>query len=179
MKRLFRFSSFVIFPALGAVLLYLSGRRVQPERFGELPCLFPAGLFLWTILEYGLHRFAFHSRSVILNRLHLEHHVEPRNPDLILVRPSIALGISALLIAVLAGLARDPFRVAGIMTGVWSGFLYYESVHYRVHMSLVDSKLLQAQRRAHFIHHYSDARIGFGVTSPLWDRILGTDPKRQ
>jgi hypothetical protein len=70
---------------------------------------------------------------------------------------------------------RNPAAV--VMTGIWAGFLYYEAVHYRVHFSLSPTGIIAKQRRTHFYHHFSNNKRCFGVTSPLWDYVFGTNLK--
>lgn len=174
--RLVRFRSFWIFPCVAIALLYLTG----PGDKRYLPLLFSIGLLLWTLIEYLFHRFVLHVefRSPLVNKVanasHLGHHKAPRDGSQILVHPSFGIVISAILFGLFFVITGDPFRAAGLMTGIWAGFLYYEMVHYRVHMSLKSSPVLQQQRRAHFYHHFSDSSRCFGVTSPLWDYVFGT-----
>lgn len=179
-ERFVRFRSFWIFPTLAIILLTVSHRWDSRSWSISFPAFFLSGLGLWTILEYGLHRFVFHIRlrnralQATLNGTHLQHHAKPRDPDLILVHPWFGLGVSAFLYAILFLVFRAPFAPAAILSGTWAGFLYYEAVHYRVHRSLAGSPLLQNQRRAHFYHHFSDVHSNFGVTSTLWDYVFGT-----
>jgi len=143
------------------------------------------GLAFWTLLEYGFHRFLLHAEirnatlRAVLNATHISHHMAPRDPDKILVLPSFAIVISAMLYGVLLAITRDWFDSSAILTGIWMGFLYYEAVHYRVHMSLTHSSILQHQRRAHFYHHFSNSAECFGVTSPVWDYVFGTTRKQR
>jgi sterol desaturase/sphingolipid hydroxylase (fatty acid hydroxylase superfamily) len=176
--RLKRFSSFWIFPLL-SILLLASSYRSTHSLF-NLARYVAAGLVMWTLLEYLFHRFLLHTTfhdervNAIVNESHLEHHKVPRNPDKILVQAPFALVTSTLLYFSLYAITRDGFETSGIMSGIWLGFLYYEAVHYRVHMSLAHSPILQRQRRAHFYHHFSDSEKCFGVTSSFWDYVFGT-----
>jgi 4-hydroxysphinganine ceramide fatty acyl 2-hydroxylase len=185
-KRLLRFRCFWIFPALAIVLLYIAS-RVEPQRpNADLVWLFCIGVFMWTLLEYGLHRFVFHihfqvrSRRLreLLNASHMNHHAAPRNADKLLVRAPYAMAVSLVLFAVVYSLSRSLFSTAGSMAGIWAGFLYYEAVHYRVHLTTSPSGLIAIQRRAHFHHHYTNHERCFGVTSPLWDHVFGTQLRR-
>ena len=181
-RRVVRFSSFLIFPALAVLLLYFSSRNNGNGRFAELLWLVPTGIFIWTLLEYGLHRFVFHIQIPVpnphlrelLNASHLGHHAAPRDPGKVLVNPIFGLVVSATLYAALFALLRDAFSVSGVMAGIWMGFLYYEAVHYRVHFSLSGSGFVARQRRTHFYHHFTNNKRCFGVTSPLWDYVFGT-----
>src|SRR5215471_1360194 len=185
-ERLVLFRSFWIFPILGALLLYLTSRG-QDGRLSELVWLVPLGIFAWTLLEYGLHRFLFHIQIPVPNpRLrefvhgsHLEHHASPRDPNKVLVHTSYGLLISAILYALLFASFRNAFSAAGLLVGIWIGFLYYEAVHYRVHFSLSGSGFVARQRRTHVYHHFTNNKRCFGVTSPLWDYVFGTTLPRQ
>jgi sterol desaturase/sphingolipid hydroxylase (fatty acid hydroxylase superfamily) len=181
-ERLIRFRSFWIFPILGGLLLYFTSRHEPAGRFNDLFGLVPAGILIWTILEYGLHRFAFHIQIPVRNSLlrdivngsHMQHHAAPRDPNKVLVHPLYGIVISSILYGLLFAVLRNGFSTAGIMVGIWMGFLYYEAVHYRVHFSLSGSGFVARQRRAHFYHHFTNNKRCFGVTSPLWDYVFGT-----
>src|SRR2546425_939758 len=108
-ERLVRFRSFWIFPLLALFLLIFTSQREPEHRAGELFWLVSLGIVLWTLLEYGLHRYVFHVQiplrnprlREIVNSSHLSHHASPRNPDKILVHPLYGLVISGLLYAML------------------------------------------------------------------------------
>lgn len=176
---LVRFSSFWIYPLGGALLLYLA-LHWEPERQGrEAWFLAAVGLFLWSLLEYFLHRL-FHWESgnwrikELLKKIHLYHHADPRNPDRMLVRPIYSLPISALFFCLIYVTVGSFFSAGCVMAGMWIGFLYYEWVHYRIHVSCTDRGFLGYQRRLHFYHHFVDEKNCFGVTSPIWDWACGT-----
>lgn len=181
-ERLYRFRSFWIFPLSAIALLFVSFRAEPQSRLGDLLWLFPIGLVMWTLLEYGLHRFVFHIQipvpnprlREILNSSHLGHHASPRDPEKILARSTYAMVISSLLFGLLYLTSGSFFASSGVMAGIWTGFLYYEAVHYRVHLSLAPSGFIGRQRRTHFFHHFTNNKRCFGVTTPLWDYVFGT-----
>jgi sterol desaturase/sphingolipid hydroxylase (fatty acid hydroxylase superfamily) len=48
-------------------------------------------------------------------------------------------------------------------------------IHYSVHFfPRVQHPVFRKLRRHHMNHHFRDAHNGFGVSSPLWDRIFRT-----
>src|SRR5438046_10093901 len=104
-ERLIRFRSFWIFPLLASFLLYLSSRGEPKSRFNDLFWLMPAGILIWTLLEYALHRFVFHIQfplrnprlREIVNSSHLAHHASARDPTKVLVNPLYVLEISRVL----------------------------------------------------------------------------------
>ena len=179
-ERLLRFRSFWCFPLLAAALLSFSSSRSSRASVLNGVQFMAAGLLLWTLLEYCFHRFLLHARfhnpslNGIVNSQHLRHHEAPRDQDQILVQLPFALVTSAVLYALFWAVTRDIFAASGVISGIWLGFLYYEAVHYRVHLSLSHSPILQQQRRAHFYHHFLNSEKCFGVTSPLWDYVFGT-----
>ena len=181
-ERLYRFRSFWMFPLIAVVLLYFTSRAEPEADSRDLLWLIPIGVLSWTLLEYVLHRFVFHIQVPIrnpqlrgiLNASHLGHHASPRDPGKVLVHPIYGLVISAALYAFVYAVARDGFSAAGVMAGIWAGFLYYEAVHYRVHFSLSASGFVGRQRRSHFYHHFTNNKRCFGVTSPIWDYVFRT-----
>jgi len=173
-----RFCSFWIYPSLACLLLFLSLQQSPPWK--QLLWLIPWGWFIWSLLEYALHRFFFHwiphhrRFKKIIRSLHVSHHGDSRNPDKILVRPIYSLPVSALFLGGFYTVTGSLFAASALLTGLWLGFLYYELVHYRLHLSKADGGLLEYQRQGHFYHHFVDSNHCFGVTSPLWDWVFGT-----
>ena len=132
------------------------------------------GLLLWTLIEYLLHRFIFHRFRGLVGSLHHEHHASPRNLKYLFVRRSYAVGVSALATVAIWGVTGSWLQTVGLMAGIWTGYGYYESVHYRIHFTSGEGWLLARQRRAHFRHHFHDAKRCFGVTTPVWDYVFRT-----
>src|SRR5438093_9707495 len=103
--RLVRFRSFWIFPLLASFLLYLTSRGEPKSRFNDLFWLMPAGILIWTLLQYALHRFVFHIHfplrnprlREIVNSSHLAHHASPRDPTQLLVHPLYGLATSPVI----------------------------------------------------------------------------------
>ena len=182
-ERLYRFRSFWIFPLLAIVLLKIAFRVEPQSQWGDFLWLFPIGLWIWTLLEYCLHRFVFHIQVPVrnprlkefVNSSHLSHHASPRDPTKLLVHPVYGFIISAMLFGLIYAVSQGLYSTVSVMTGIWAGFLYYETVHYRVHFSLSGSGLIARQRRRHFYHHFTNNKRCFGVTSPLWDWVFGTN----
>jgi sterol desaturase/sphingolipid hydroxylase (fatty acid hydroxylase superfamily) len=179
-ERLMHFRSFWIFPILALVMVYLTWRAEPGRLIGELLGLIPLGLFIWTFLEYGFHRFAFHlpgsdsAAGRMLSASHLGHHQSPRDMNRLFVNCRVSIVISTLIWIALWAAFGSAYRASGILAGIWLGFLYYESVHYRVHLTASHSGLIARQRRAHFHHHFTNSAKCFGVTTPFWDHVFGT-----
>ena len=115
-----RFCSFWIYPSLACLLLFLS--LPQGPSWKQLMWLIPLGWFIWSLLEFALHRFFFHwtphhSRlKQIIRSLHVSHHGDSRNPDKILVRPIYSLTVSALFLAGFSTVTgrRPPTTIASL-----------------------------------------------------------------
>lgn len=135
--------------------------------------LWLTGLLSWSLVEYLLHRFLFHvpvthALAKLGARHHHAHHRRPDRPPitkpLALTLPVI--GVAAVLAAILGGLA------VAVVAGLVGGYLCYEVCHVAAHV-LGDVHPVPRLRDAHLLHHERSA-VAFGITSPLWDRVFGT-----
>jgi sterol desaturase/sphingolipid hydroxylase (fatty acid hydroxylase superfamily) len=63
--------------------------------------------------------------------------------------------------------------------GFLVGYAGYLGVHYVVHVYNPPKNFLKVLWVHHAIHHYKDPDSAFGVSSPLWDYLLGTLPKKE
>jgi dihydroceramide fatty acyl 2-hydroxylase len=151
---------------------------------GSLVLLFAAGLFLWTLTEYWLHRLVFHWEPdhPIGARLHFVihgvHHDHP-NDRLRLVMPPgasipLALIFLGLFVLIFGSAAAYP-----IFAGFIAGYLTYDYTHYHLHHHTPRTKLGKQLREQHMRHHFQDHRYGYGVSSPIWDAVFGTLPRRR
>ena len=47
-------------------------------------------------------------------------------------------------------------------------------LHYAIHHAPMKGKLWMALKTHHLKHHFKDPDNGYGVSSPIWDIIVGT-----
>ena len=144
------------------------------------------GLFVWTFAEYGLHRFVFHfrPRNAWQERLsflfHGVHHAQPMSKTRLVMPPAVSIPLALLfyggfyvLLAVLLGVAHC---VAPLFSGFIAGYLIYDMLHYSTHHFRLRWRFWQFLRRHHMLHHAQTPDLRYGVSSPLWDIVLGTMP---
>jgi 4-hydroxysphinganine ceramide fatty acyl 2-hydroxylase len=138
------------------------------------------GLFVWTLTEYTLHRFVFHfqPKSQLGQKLHFifhgVHHDYPSDSKRLVMPPSVSLPLATLfyfLFSVILGVAF----VAPFFVGFLIGYLFYDLSHYAIHHFNMHGKIWLAIKNHHMKHHYQDPAKGFGVSTPLWDIIIGTN----
>lgn len=141
---------------------------------------FILGLFLWTFIEYGLHRFIFHfnynAQNLIAKKffflMHGIHHAYPRDSTRLVLPPVFSL-VAASLVYSLFYLVFGKYCDA-IYPGTILGYIIYDLTHYAVHHYNSKNKLFQYLKRYHLSHHFVDNDKGFGVSTPLWDYIFRT-----
>ena len=154
-----------------AILLAAStaaGVRVGPVRFAAL---FAAGLLVWTMIEYLLHRLAFHGFAP-----HNEHHANPTDPVFIVAPWWLSLPSTAVLLTLFSLAARSWTMGASVVAGVIAGYLAYEGIHLRIHSPVAGGAVLRALRKHHYYHHFASDQVCYGVTSPLWDWVFRSVP---
>lgn len=144
---------------------------------------FFAGLLVWTLTEYLLHRFVFHYHpsSDWGKRLHFlmhgVHHDYPSDAKRLVMPPSVSVPLALLFYALFAWLLQ-PLWAEALMTGFTVGYLVYDLTHYALHHSQFRSGWLYRLKRHHMRHHYADPSRGYGVSSPLWDYVFGSAERR-
>ena len=47
--------------------------------------------------------------------------------------------------------------------------------HYAVHHFNIHNKFWLALKKHHLRHHYQNPELGYGVSSPMWDYVVGTN----
>ncbi|MGV3586123.1 MAG: sterol desaturase family protein [Adhaeribacter sp.] len=144
--------------------------------------LFFSGWFIFTFIEYIAHRFLFHMdtdtdvKKNIQYTFHGNHHEYPKDKERLAMPPIMSLFIASMFFFVFR-LIFGQF-VFGIVSGLLFGYAVYLFVHYAVHAYAPPKNFLKILWVHHSIHHYKDDERAFGVSSPLWDWLLGTMPER-
>ncbi len=144
------------------------------------------GLVIWTLAEYVLHRFVFHfkPRTPWQERLsflfHGVHHAQPRSKSRLVMPPAVSVPLGALFYGLfwLVGQAVGAAAwVAPLFAGFAFGYLAYDMTHYATHHARIKGGYFLSVRRHHMRHHAQTPDQRFGVSSPLWDYVFGTEPK--
>ena len=171
----------LLYLSLGSLCTFLS-LHFHPRSLGASLFYLILGIFCWTLIEYLLHRFLFHFRTMkepwkgLISQAHLEHHRTARSGEGILVRPFFTL-ITAVFVYFGFVLLTSSFTLALLFSaGVFLGYIAYEWIHFAAHRFHPSSSLLHSLKQYHLHHHFKDSDSAFGVTSPLWDWIFGTRP---
>lgn len=138
------------------------------------------GIFVWTFTEYFLHRFVFHfkANSRFGKRIHFifhgVHHDYPNDSLRLVMPPSVSVPLAVLFYFFFDAIIGNIF-VAPFFVGFLTGYLFYDMTHYAVHHFNIHNRIWLALKKHHMRHHFQDADKGFGVSSPLWDNIVGTN----
>jgi sterol desaturase/sphingolipid hydroxylase (fatty acid hydroxylase superfamily) len=164
-------ADFIVYPVL---IVAIGARSLwQTNSAAEAVWLLAAaaGWLAWSALEYIIHRWVLH-RTPPFRGLHAQHHLHP----------SALIGTPTWLSATLfAGLwvavahTASGTAAGGLTTGLMSGYLVYTLIHDAVHHRAArpGSWLYRAKIR-HALHHRLGADCNFGVSSGVWDTVLGT-----
>ena len=170
----------VVYLPVIAVSLYFG---IPGNNFLYIILTFLLGIFLWTLLEYVMHRFAFHSNpksdkgKKIDFLMHGVHHAYPRDGTR-LVMPLI---VSAPLAVIFYFLFKAVFGKYYLITfaGLVLGYVCYDSIHYATHHFPMKKGLGKWLKEYHLKHHYVDSTTAYGVSNPLWDYVFGTVPSKE
>ncbi len=158
----------------------------QPE--GISPIYFPicllGGLVLWTLTEYGLHRFVFHFQprnnwqARISFLFHGVHHAQPMVKSRLVMPPAVSIPLALLFyylyVAVFGELCGQPHWVYPLFAAFLAGYIAYDMTHYALHHFDFKSNYMRMLRKNHMRHHWKTPDKRFGVTNTIWDICFGT-----
>jgi dihydroceramide fatty acyl 2-hydroxylase len=146
--------------------------------------LFLAGIGIWTLTEYWLHRLLFHWEPRFRggDRLHFiihgVHHDHPNDAMRLVMPPAVSNPLSALFLSLNVLIFGTP-EAFPAFSGFIIGYLGYDYTHYHVHHHTPKTNLGKQIRAQHMRHHFQDHRYGYGVSSPIWDAVFQTLPRRR
>jgi len=170
-----------IFSVYSTVLLYWSITQT-PLGIFLTTSLFLIGLLAFTLIEYIAHKYLFHitvnseSRKKFQYTIHGVHHDYPKDKKRLAMPPILSITIATILLLVFRLIMGDFAYV--FLPGFLMGYAGYLFVHYIVHAYQPPKNFFKILWIHHGIHHYKEPERAFGVSSPLWDLVFRTMPRR-
>ncbi len=162
-------AEFAVDIPLGVVMIFAGLRHSELDPVAVfLTILF--GLFLFSFFEYSFHRWLFHGSVQIMVQGHRAHHENPLGYDALpfFFPALILLGLLGVFVLLI------PTNYAFLQTGTIAfSYVIYGLSHFIIHHHRFHQVLARNWAANHHIHHYH-ANTNFGVTTPLWDILLGS-----
>jgi 4-hydroxysphinganine ceramide fatty acyl 2-hydroxylase len=161
--------------AVLALLLFFEGWRHLDGGLWAGLCAIGLGLLAFSFVEYFFHRWMFHTRIPLFEQGHRLHHEQPLGYDSLpfFLPPAVLFILTGLMLLIL------PSGFALLMMGaVTLGYIAYGMSHFIIHHVRFKHPLMRRWAGSHHVHHYHPGS-NFGVTTPLWDILLGTRYVRQ
>ncbi|KAF7542197.1 hypothetical protein G7Z17_g11796 [Cylindrodendrum hubeiense] len=143
-----------------------------------------SGLLIWTIVEYGLHRFLFHLDYYLPDNrvgitlhflLHGIHHYLPMDKYRLVMPPTLFILLATPFWYLAHIIIPYSWHAAtAVYCGAIFGYVCYDLTHYFLHHQNLPLWYKEL-KKYHLAHHFLDYELGFGVTSKFWDTIFGTE----
>jgi len=193
----------MIYVPVIVIMVALAARDLGAPTVGGLVVL---GALIWTPFEYFAHRFVFHAGPTIETEVrdivaglapgepalqhmrtyrqkhyfvaHGVHHDFPNDTKRLVMPPSVSIPLGVIFFFLFRWMA-GPVTGLPLFAGFVAGYLVYDTVHYAVHHFSLHHPVLLYLKKHHYRHHYNDSTRDFGVSSPLWDVLMGTFSRRQ
>ncbi|XP_010124390.1 PREDICTED: fatty acid 2-hydroxylase, partial [Chlamydotis macqueenii] len=169
---------YVVFMVWAPVVLYLSWVSYTSLAWGDtrlfssftteysipvhkyyFPFIFLLGMFLWSLLEYLIHRFVFHMKPPASNYylitlhflLHGQHHKSPFDSSRLVFPPVPASLVMGFFYGILRLLLPQVLGLS-VFVGGLCGYVIYDMMHYSLHYGSPEER---------------DPR--FGISTRFWD----------
>ncbi|XP_035273003.1 fatty acid 2-hydroxylase-like [Anguilla rostrata] len=148
----------------------------------SFPFLFLMGMFLWTFMEYCIHRFVFHMRppahSYYLITLHFllhgQHHKSPFDRSRLVFPPGLASPLIGGCYLLFSAIFPEGVSLC-LFAGGLGGYVVYDLTHYYLHYGCPQKGSYMYKLKAYHVkHHFKHQRAGFGITTSLWDHPFNT-----
>ena len=176
LSRFLYFGDFIACPLAVIGLFIVVLLRGNLTAIGLWLLAFVVGGLAWTLVEYIVHRWIYHSIA-FFDKMHDAHHQEPNSligaPSFVSIAFIFAVFYMPLYFAnsVIAG---------GFTSGILLGYVAYQLVHHASHhWTLKPGSLLYRARLRHMGHHYRDVEGNYGVVTSFWDRVFATTIETQ
>lgn len=170
-----------MFLGLGTYSLYWGISTTEISFLGAVALLI-AGFLTFTFVEYVMHRYLYHMepdtkfKDKVQYSMHGVHHDYPKDKDRLAMPPFIS-AMYAVILYFLFDFIMGEYAFY-FLPGFLVGYAAYLGVHFIVHAFQPPKNFLKVLWVNHAIHHYKDPDVAFGVSTPIWDYVFGTMPKK-
>ena len=141
-----------------------------------------AGVAVWGLAEYSIHRWIFHfparreySRRFVFV-IHGCHHVDPQDArrNMMPLTASLPIGLAVFSLArwLLGATAATQFFGAFALS-----YLAYDLTHFALHQLKFSNPVFRALQERHRTHHFRNARRNYATLSTWVDHAFGTAAK--
>ncbi len=143
-----------------------------------------SGFITWTLMEYLVHRFLYHTETNSKAFLKIQfsghgiHHQHPKDPERLAMPPLPGIVLASVFFGIFWLIMKTP-SVFAFFPGFMLGYLCYITMHYYQHV--VKSPKYKPWKKLwahHKAHHYSNPYVAYGVSTRLWDWLFNTMPKK-
>lgn len=141
--------------------------------------IFFLGFLFFTLAEYLIHRFIFHSGEYTNTqkwqfKIHGIHHATPQDKERLALPLPLAIVISGVFFFLYWNvMGKYSFF---FFPGFLFGYAFYLVIHYLIHTKRPPRNVFRFLWKHHHIHHHKNDNQAFGVTTPLWDIVFNTMP---
>lgn len=150
---------------------------------------FLIGILVWSFAEYTVHRFIFHfepknpgpTMKRMIYLFHGVHHHQPQCKTRLVMPPLVsvplAIGFWFLFKGIIGVALGATAWVHPAFGGFVMGYIGYDLIHYATHHLPMDWGPMKTLKRNHMMHHFKTPGLRYGVSSPTWDVVFGTNPE--
>jgi sterol desaturase/sphingolipid hydroxylase (fatty acid hydroxylase superfamily) len=128
------------------------------------------GLLIFSFVEYFFHRWLFHGATQVMEQGHRKHHEQPLGYDAL---PFFLPPLGLLMLTGTLALFVPASYACLLLGALAAGYAAYGLSHAAIHNTRFRNSVSRRWAAAHHIHHCHPEK-NFGVTTPLWDIVLGT-----
>jgi len=176
--------------AIGFFAVALVVTRIVLWRWSFVDLFIVAGIIaVQPFVEWLLHVFLLHLKpkqlfgmriDPLFAKRHRMHHRDPRDIPLVFVPLPVLAGLIAVLGAISWFAAPSMPLKATVFATTLALLFLYEWTHFLIHSPYVPrTAVFRLVWRKHILHHYKNEQYWFGVTNPLADCVLRTNPRKE
>ena len=136
-----------------------------------------SGAFMFSFVEYSMHRWLFHAPASFATQIHRSHHDEPKEAT---AMPFPCSAAAAFLLWSYLPPVLGEAATCYFATGFMGAYFYYTVIHHLEHSIRIKAlwfRWLRQRWIAHAVHH-GRADKNYGVTTAFWDHVFGTNAAR-
>ncbi|CAF97505.1 unnamed protein product, partial [Tetraodon nigroviridis] len=148
-------------------IVLTSDVSIPVHKYLFLP-LFLLGWFMWSFIEYCIHRFVFHMKPPAHNYylitlhflLHGQHHKSPFDGSRLVFPPGLASLVVGSFYLILSNILPDIVGIC-VFVGGLCGYVIYDMIHYYLHYgSPKRGSYMYSLKAYHVKHHFEHQRSG-------------------